>query len=166
MAVQVGWRDRVAEGLGEAVGRLPAFADAWVNFGVFFQQGDELRLALRCYRTAARTASGARRALALYNIGAMHHRAGSTQEAHGALAAAHAADPTLAVAADGLGALHLRQGRTAQARAFFEEALRLQPDLAEANFNLGTLERARGNLQVFDLGSVLISHNVLIIRWF
>lgn len=89
-ASEVGWRDRVAEGLGEAVGRLPTLADAWVNFGVFFQQvpswglglgvggkregesvrgggrtgqrspfqlptqGDELRLALRCYRTAAR----------------------------------------------------------------------------------------------------------------
>ena len=83
---------------------------------MFFQQRDEVALAMRCYRTAARIASGYARALALYNVGAMHLRADEVPQAHSAYLAARSAKPELAIAWDGLGAIALRRGDIKAAR--------------------------------------------------
>ena len=110
-AAQLGRADQVADALVEAIFAQPSFADAWINFGVFFQQREEISLAMRCYRTAARIAAGHTRALALYNMGAMHLRADEVQQAHAAYVAAREANPLLAVATDGLGAIAMRLGK-------------------------------------------------------
>jgi tetratricopeptide (TPR) repeat protein len=110
-AAQLGRADQVADALVEAIFAQPSFADAWINFGVFFQQREEISLAMRCYRTAARIAAGHTRALALYNMGAMHLRADEVQQAHDAYVAAREANPLLAVATDGLGAIAMRLGK-------------------------------------------------------
>ena len=142
---QLGQAEMVARALQAAVGSNPTFWDAWINFGVFFQQSEELSLAIKCYRLAARTSDPKRRALALFNMGAMHLRSADVQEAHASFYAATRSDPGLAVAADGLGAVYWRRGRARAAQGMFARALALQPDLAEAYFNLGNLERGRGN---------------------
>jgi protein O-GlcNAc transferase len=146
-AAQVGRDDQVADALVEAIFAKPDFADAWINFGVFFQQRDEVGLAMRCYRSAARMADGNTRALAQYNMGAMHLRADEVPQALSAYLAARSANPKLAVAHDGLGAVALRRGALKEAQALFQHALTLQPDMAESYFNLGNLERRRGNSQ-------------------
>ena len=146
-AAQLGRAEQVADALAEALFVQPDFADAWINFGVFFQQNDEMAMALRCYRTAARLAAGHTRALALYNLGAIHLRADEVPLAHSAYLSAHKTDPALGVAADGLGSVALRRGDLKQAQALFQRALVLQPDMAESYFNLGNLERRRGNSQ-------------------
>lgn len=146
-AAQIGRDDQVADALVEAIFAQPDFADAWINLGVFFQQREEVVLAMRCYRTAAHISKGNTRALALYNIGAMHLRADEIPQAHSAYAAATAANPQMAVASDGLGAIALRRGKLRQAQGLFQHALSIQPDMAESYFNLGNLERRRGNSQ-------------------
>jgi tetratricopeptide (TPR) repeat protein len=142
---QMGQADMVVRSLQAAVGSKPTFWDAWINFGVFFQQSEELSLAMRCYQLAARTSDPRRRAHALFNIGAMHLRSAHVQLAHAAFLAATRSDPVLAVAADGLGSVYWRLDRARAAQKMFARALALQPDLAEAYFNLGNLERGRGN---------------------
>jgi tetratricopeptide (TPR) repeat protein len=142
---ELGKSDMVARALQASIFHSPTFWDAWTNFGVFFQQSEELTLAMRCYRVAARSPDPHRRGLAHYNIGAMNLRAADIPRAHAAFLAASRADPSLAVAADGLGAVYWRRGRARTAQGMFGRALALQPDLAEAYFNLGNLERGRGN---------------------
>ena len=142
---ELGKSSMAIQALQAAVGNNPTFWDAWINFGVFFQQSEEFLLANRCYRLAARSSDPHRRALAFYNIGAMNLRSANIQRAHSAFLAATRADPGLAVAADGLGAVYWRRGRARAAQAMFARALASQPDLAEAYFNLGNLERGRGN---------------------
>lgn len=146
-AAQIGMDETVADALTQAVFAQPTFANAWINFGVFFQQRDEIALALRCYRTAARIEKGHTQALALYNVGAIHLRADEIPLAHSAYLAASKANPALAVAHDGLGAIALRLGELKTAQGMFQHALALQPDMAESYFNLGNLERRRGNSQ-------------------
>ena len=53
-AAQVGREEQVADALTAAIFAQPDFASAWINFGVFFQQREEVTFAMRCYRTAAR----------------------------------------------------------------------------------------------------------------
>jgi superkiller protein 3 len=142
---ELGKRDMVVRSLQASISQSPIFWDAWTNFGVFFQQSDELIIAMRCYSVAARSPDPHRQALALYNMGAVYLRASDIPRAHAAFLAASRANPSLAVAADGLGAVYWRRGRARAAQSMFGRALALQPDLAEAYFNLGNLERGRGN---------------------
>lgn len=42
--LQLGQRANVAGALQQATKRMPTFADAWINFGVFLQSADEMGL--------------------------------------------------------------------------------------------------------------------------
>jgi Flp pilus assembly protein TadD/mono/diheme cytochrome c family protein len=81
-----------------------------------------------------------------FNLGAVLHQMGKTDEAVGHFRKALLADPRSYLVHTNLGAAMQEQGRTELAIGHYRQALRINPDYANARYNLGNLLLAGGKI--------------------
>ena len=126
----------------------PLLGGTLLNIGRASEMLGDLRQAELCYREAANRLSGQGAAVAYFNLGTLHQRAG---DAGGALACyrkARELDPMNPAPLRNLSILALERDDPAEAKACLEEACRLAPDDPQRKLDLAyilhlTGERAR-----------------------
>jgi len=101
--------------------------------------------ALRLYEQAIEMGRGSNTAMALFNIGAIHHAAGRIDDARRAFERALSVDPTNARAARALAELMRQEGRRQQAIELLRRTIERRPD-AEALAAVGELLVEDGQL--------------------